>query len=229
MLPWHESRTSLKGESGFFRIDGPLSWFEVLETVAEGSTFSLEGTAPRFTLAGGRVHRFPCDVQRVTLYGDGSDQEQTVTVRWGRGSGPESVGALRIEARHQYLGRRAQVCPAQVSPTEPSFTGAPYPGWTGPLGFPPAIGPTVDTPRGLVVSAAATQVGRDFVLVIADDMGLGGSADPVPLVSVASSAQRGGRHVASACYECLPGKVQVYVANPNVATVTVEVAAWLVY
>jgi hypothetical protein len=229
MLPWHESRANLTGPGASRRLEGPLTWFEVLETVPLGATFSIEGTGPRFTLVGGRVHRFPCDVARVDLFGDGSAQEQTLTVRWGRGYGPESVGALRIDARHRYLGRRSQVCPAQISATEPSLTGAPYPGWTGPLGDDPAIGPTVDTPRSIVVSAAASQANRDFVLIVADDLGLGGSSDAVPLASVVSTAQRGGRHTASLCVECLPGVVQVYVANPNVPTVTVEVAAWLVF
>jgi hypothetical protein len=232
MLPWHETRADLTGTAGApgtRRIDGPFTWFEILETVAAGSTFTLEGTAPRFSLVGGRVHRFPCPVGRLDLFGDGSTQSQVLTVRYGLGSGPESVGALRIEARHQYLGRRAVICPAQVSVTEPSLTGAPFPGWTGPLGVPGTIGPTVDTPRGFLAVAASSAVGEPFTLMICSQDAQLSFADPVPLVAVASSAQRGGKHAASACLDCMPSGVQVYVANPNASTTPVEVAAWLVY
>ncbi len=224
--PWDEQRGDLGSQ--VLRLQGPLSWFEVLGSVSRGATFVVEGYGAARQLEGGRVLAFPCPVNWVELTGDPADGFQPVVVRVGRGCAPLPSKETRPTARHQFLGNRSVVCPAQVSATEPSITGAPYPGWLGPLGdAPTAKGPIVDIPHRFLVSAAATQTNRAFELWIADDFGLSPSEDPVPLVRVASSAQRGGRHVASACCECLPGKVQVYVANAAAVTVTVEVAAWL--
>jgi hypothetical protein len=227
-LPWGEQLGDLAGTAPF-RVSGPLSWFQVLETVAVGSRWALCGQTAAFVLEGGRTFALACPVDSVELYGDGSNQTQPVTVRFGQGRAPSDLGPVRINARHKYLGRRAQTCPAQVSATEPSLTGSPYPGWTGPLGVPGTIGPTVDVPRGVVAVAASSQVGKPFTLMIATQDTQLGFGDPVPLAAVASTAQRGGRHAAAACIECLPSGVQVYVANPGATTNPVEVAAWLTY
>jgi hypothetical protein len=226
--PWDEQRADL--DQQVLRLQGPLSWFEVLGSVSPGATFVIEGSGTARALEGGRVLVFPCPVNWVELKGDPDAGAQPVVVRVGRGCAPLPSKETRPTARHQYLGNRSVVCPAQVSATEPSVTGAPYPGWTSPIGdAPTALGQIVDIPHRFLVTAAAAQANRAFEVWIADDMGLSPSEDPVPLVRSASSAQRGGRHVASACTDCLPGKVQVYVANPGAVTVTVEVAAWLLW
>jgi hypothetical protein len=227
-LPWGEQPGDL-ASGAVLRINSPLSWFQVLETLAEGTTFGLCNGATRSPLEGGRVIAFACAVDSVEIYGDGSAQPQPVTVRYGLGAPPSDLGPVRINARHRYLGRRAVTCPAQVSAIEPSLTGAPYPGWTGPLDVPGVIGPAVDIPRAFVAVAAANQANEPFTLMICTQEAQITYGDPVPLVAVASTAQRGGKHAAAACLECLPSGVQVYIANPNATTTPVEVAAWLVW
>jgi hypothetical protein len=229
-LPWSESTGNLAGaEKTPLRLGGPLTWFQVLQNVEPGSTFGLCNEAGRSTLEGGRTVVFACPVDTVELYGTGATTEQHIHVRYGLGPAPADLGPVRTNARIRYLGRRGIVCPAQVSALEPSFTGAPYPSWTSDLGVPGTVGPIVDAPRAFVAVAQSSVAAKPFTLHLCTfetQLVLG---DPVPLVSVASSAARGGRHTAGACLECLPGAIQVYVSNLGVTTNTVEVAAWLVW